>query len=156
MLSGRYWFQIQYKKSMSWFSKDIDPIFKSFNIACFWKMLIAYARFSQQIGGASGLFLPAGVFSHISNKNDFWYSEISPSNMSLKFFQVFMNYLESFGGPKVRNNWFGETWARPTIRKPWKWRVFWSSQSEIEQKLVQNKTEWFFGAFGSSFSSNLQ
>ena len=53
--------------------------------------------------------------------------------------------------PKLKDNWFWESWTRPKISKSWKWWVFGLSQNEIETLLAQNEAEQFCGAFGLIF-----
>ena len=82
--------------------------------------------------------------------------EISQVRLLKNVSAFVLNCLESFGGSEFMQNWFGESWTRPQIRKSWKWRGVKFSQSERDKFLVQNEAEYFYGAFGLFIVRNLQ
>ena len=63
--------------------------------------------------------------------------------------QTFPQIISSeIGGPKVKSNWFWESWTRPKIRKSWRLWLFGFSQSEIERdqsKMKQNNSTELLG-----------
>ena len=130
MFFYRYWSHIQYHVSISWFLKDIEPIFDIF------KNIRQIARIVRHAS-----------FPTLSNC---WSSDISKSTKLYVWndFIVFFRYLESFGGPKIKHNGVGESWPRQKNQKSWQWWLFSFTQSEIEKWLVQNEAESFYGAFG--------
>ena len=103
------------------FLKVIDPIFNTrspFHVfAIYWSHT---AIFKNLWYGSSWLFGP-NLFQHTLNFQ------------ALKFFQTqcfrkiirayFFNYLESFGVPRIKYDWFGESWSRPPGPKTMTMRV---------------------------------
>ena len=85
---------------ISCFLEDIDPIFK---------------LFKSILDGSSVLFGP--VFSEMSKQHEFQDFEISKNMFSNTVSRVFLIFLESFGGFKVKKIGFGSHGHVPKSEK---------------------------------------
>ena len=76
--------------SMS-FSEDIDPILQTFHV----------------------MFSGSAHFPPKNEVVEFNYFDISRNSRFRKWFGDFLDLLKVLGVPKIKNNWFGESWSRP-------------------------------------------
>ena len=120
----RYWSHIQYQVFMSCFLEDIDPIFKNFK---------------RSIRHIFRIFQCASfpIFQRTRYSRS--------GNFENKIFQewlgIFLEFCSNLVSPKLKNNWFGESWTRPTIQTSWKWWLSGVSQSEIKKLQIQYEAE---------------
>ena len=112
-----------YKTSIAWFWRDIDPFsrFQKFHfVFSGWSILIPYSRF-QAISRRIFIICRRPPFSNFQDETIF--DSLRIAKLVLPKL-ILLKYLESFGVPEIKYNWFGESWSRPLGPQIMKMRVF--------------------------------
>ena len=122
MLSGGYWSHLQ---------KNTRCLFP----AC-WQILIPYSRLSRiyktDLRDFSARVCP--IKWEIVDVRNF---EISKITCFENVLGVFLELFRIIWTSKIENNWFGEAWTRPKIRKARRWGLF--VFPEINRKVISPK-----------------